>query len=122
MEAIVANGLSWLTKHVPELALVIFLVSGVVGVTLMISNFVHSVAQIRNDLNDINTRQLPEVRFEIKEMKTEMNRRFDAVDERFSEMNKHFDEIDKRFLKIELQLNTIITHVETKEGKTPKFP
>jgi len=108
METILANGFNWLTKYVPGLAFVIFLMITVAWMSFKINDFEHRIAETERVCSDINTRQLPEIRSEIKEMKVEMDRRF--------------SEIDKRLTKIELQLTTIVTYIETKEGLKPKFP
>lgn len=52
-------------------------------------------------VRDINDRQLPEIRNEIKNLQKEMDERFEKVDQRFD--------------KIELSLNTIITYLSTKK-------
>ena len=106
METILSNGLTWLTKHVPGVALVGFVMISVVWVTVLITDFNHRLAETERLCNDINTRQLPEIR---------------------AEMDRRFSEVDKRLLRIEMQLNTIITYIETKEGLKPnslkpKFP
>ena len=108
METIMANGLSWLTKHLPGLAFVTFIMISVIWVTVIITNFNHGLSETERLCIDINTRQLPEIRTEIKDLRTEMNRRF--------------SEMDQRLLAIELKLNTIITYIETKEGRKQKFP
>jgi predicted PurR-regulated permease PerM len=115
MEAILTNGLNWLTKHVPAPAFIILLMTGIIGVTIVISNFVHSVAEIRHDLNEINTQELPAMRAETQELKKEMNKQF-------SEMDKRFSAIDERLDRIELRLNTTVTYIENKEGIKPRFP
>ena len=115
MEGILTNGLNWLTKHVPALAFIILLMTGIIGVTIMISNLVHNVAEIRRDLNEINTQELHAMRAETQELKKEMNKQF-------SEMDKRFSAIDERLDRIELRLNTTVTYIENKEGIKPRFP
>ena len=101
METILANGLGWLTKHVPGVSLVAFVMISVIWVTVLITNFNHRLGETERLCNDMNKRQLPEIRADIKRLETTMN---------------------ERLLRIELQLNTIITYLETKEGRKPKFP
>jgi len=108
METLLANGINWLSRQVPGLAFVIFIMISTVWVTVMITNFSHRLSETERLVNDINTRQLPEIRMQIKDMKAEMDKRFAAIDE--------------RLLRIELQLNTIITYIETKEGIKLKSP
>lgn len=102
METILANGFSWLTRQVPALAFMVFVMISTAWVTVMIMDFSHRLSETERLVNDINTRQLPEIRTQIKDLRLEMERRFAAIDE--------------RLLHIELQLNTLITHIETKEG------
>ncbi len=109
METILSNGISWLSRHLPTLAFIVFLLVAAVLATMQVAGFVYSVKETQHLVNDMNTRQLPLIRAEMKEMKVEMDRRFSAMEEKLSE-------IDKRFDKIELQLNTIVTYIETKEG------
>ena len=101
METIFANGLSWLTKNVPGVALIGFLMVSVFWFGVKVTAFEYGLAETERVCNDINTRQLPEIR---------------------SEMDRRFSEIDKRLLKIEIQLNTIITYIETRDEQKPKFP
>jgi hypothetical protein len=123
METILANGLTRLTRHVPAVALVILLITAVVGATVAVTNFIHGVNETHRLVEDINNRQLPDLR-------KEMDRRFDVMDKKFSDklsevdkkFSDKFSEADARLQRIELQLNRIITYIETKEGIKPKFP
>jgi hypothetical protein len=108
METILANGFNWLSRQVPALALVVFIMISTVWVTVMITNFDNRLAKTEALCNDINARQLPDIRAEIK-----------GVNDRISKLEASMNE---RLLRIELQLNTIITYIETKEGRKPKFP
>ncbi|HEX8059337.1 MAG TPA: hypothetical protein VF473_00310 [Cyclobacteriaceae bacterium] len=101
METLIANGISWLSRQIPALALMLFIMICTVWVTVVITDFNHRLAETERLCNDINTRQLPEINTRITKLEASMN---------------------ERFLRIELQLQTIITYIETKEGKKPAFP
>lgn len=101
METLLANGINWLSRQVPGLAFVIFIMISTVWVTVMITNFSHRLSETERLVNDINTRQLPEMK---------------------ANSDKKFAEIEQRLTRIELQLNTIITYIETKEGIKLKSP
>lgn len=105
METILADGFSWLTRQVPALAFTISIMISTAWVTVMITDLNHRLSETERLVNDVNTRQLPEIQTQIKDLRLEMEKRFAAIDE--------------RLLHIELQLNTLITHIETKEGLKP---
>jgi hypothetical protein len=75
-----------------------------VWITSTLNQFEHRHGTLEVVVADINGRQLPEIRNDIKDLWQEMN-------EKYEEMNKKYDEIDQRLDKIELQLNTVITYL-----------
>lgn len=84
--------LDWLWFHAPGLLVLFLIVGGCVWFAIKINDFSHRLGVTEKLCNDINTRQLPEIRTELKE-------------------------INVRLSKIELSLNTIITYLSTKSGK-----
>ena len=53
-------------------------------------------------------------------MKSEMNQRFDAVDERFAGMDQRFDAVDERFDSLEYSLNKAWEDIGLAEKRTQR--
>jgi hypothetical protein len=68
---------------------------------IRLNGFEGHLTVTENLVRDINERQLPEIRNDIKNLQKEMDARFEKVDERFD--------------KVELSLNTIITYLSAKK-------
>ena len=49
-----------------------------------------------------------------KELKTDIDKRFEQVDKRFEQVDKRFEQVDKRFDKVDAKLDTIIERLDVK--------
>lgn len=67
------------------------------------------VALLKQSISTINKtliRMESSFNNQFRDLKDEMNRRFDKVDERFDKVDERFDKVDLRFEKIELTMRS----------------
>jgi Tfp pilus assembly protein PilN len=63
---------------------------------------------------DLLQSQIGDLRDGQKDLKQEMDRRFEQVDKRFEQVDKRFEQVDKRFEQIDVKLDTIIERLDIK--------
>jgi len=101
MKSIIEESITWLWTNKPAVAFTAVLIACTIWVTTTVNNFEYRIATTENLVADINNRQLPEIRADIKDIRKEMDEGFQKIDERLD--------------KIELQLNTVLTYLATKK-------
>jgi len=71
----------------------------------------HFQEQIRDLKTDMD-RRFFETREDMKERFAHVDKRFEQVDKRFEQVDKRFEQVDKRFEQVDKRLDQIITSIE----------
>ncbi len=58
--------------------------------------------------------QISELKEGQKEIRLEMDRRFERVDKRFEQVDKRFEQVDKRFDQVNVKLDQIMERIDVK--------
>ncbi|HEX8059338.1 MAG TPA: hypothetical protein VF473_00315 [Cyclobacteriaceae bacterium] len=110
MKSNLENGIEWLWNHKPDIAFVGIIVACAVWITTTVNTFDRRLYETERLCSDINERQLPEVRQELKEIRVEI---------------KEIKEVELKSIKediveIKLILKKIDTYLSTTSSKHPK--
>jgi len=81
---------------------------------LMLQNQVVDLRDGQKDLKRDMERRFEQVDVRFVDLKQDMDKRFEQVDKRFEQVDKRFEQVDKRFDSIESKLDTLIDKVDTK--------
>ncbi len=116
MKSFFENGTAWLWNHKPDVAIAGALVAGAIWITSAVNSAQSRLATTERLCNDMNERQLPEIREQIREVRGEIKETRDEM----KQMKEEITEIKQDVIEIKLFMKKIDTYLSSTDKKYPR--